>query len=74
MKYYTTYILCIMALTVSHSQTSIDDTDDKNTGFTAILQFGMAKNYEAQQIINIPNGGSRGIDLNIQWGCAYPWG
>lgn len=70
MKNLLRYSFVFLICSICFGQSNFKDLDNKNTGLTAILQFGMAKNYEAQQTINIPNEGSRGFNLNTDQSYA----
>ena len=54
-----------MFSSICFGQSDFKDLDNKNTGLVSILQFSLAKNYEAHQVVNIPNAGSRGTDLSV---------
>ena len=65
MKNLLIYSFIFLFSSICFGQSDFKDLDNKNTGLVSILQFSLAKNYEAHQVVNIPNTGSRGTDLSV---------
>ncbi|MGC6524948.1 MAG: hypothetical protein ACON30_01560 [Flavobacteriaceae bacterium] len=65
MKNLLIYSFIFLFGSICFGQSDFKDLDNKNTGLVSILQFSLAKNYEAHQVVNIPNTGSRGTDLSV---------
>lgn len=59
------YPFLFLFSSICFGQSDFKDLDNKNAGLVSILQFSLAKNYEAHQVVNIPNTGSRGTDLSV---------